>query len=206
MHVDGQEGGGEVDIDSAGSVALNGKITGHGEVIGEGARVVIEADDAVSLNSDIRVNGRTGGGEITVEGDSIALAPNAALQAMGLDSGLPDFPESFGGTIDMAATGDISLAGDMNVSGDDGGGDVTLEGDNIALAGFTRADATNAGDGGNVTAIGATLVSLTGDISARGGPVSGDGGTVTFSQPNTVAPGSTVDVSAPNGDDGDFNQ
>jgi hypothetical protein len=139
------------------------------------------------------------------EGGDISIRSRSGIQI--LEDGRVETRSTAGsgGEVDLfVAEGDIDIAGKIVAEGTEGGGIVAARtfGD-IRVPGRISADATQAGDGGEVSLDG-TTVYFSGDISARGGPVSGDGGTVVFSTPNVIAPGAKVDVSAPNGDEGEF--
>jgi len=144
-------------------------------------------------------SGRTGGGTIALNTTRVFSTEDSLIESRSTETGR-------GGTINVQSE-TVHADGIWDVSGEGGGGNITINAfSDIHGAGQFRADAIQKGNGGKVlfNSTGGT-VTLSGDIFARGGAQSGNGGTVTFSVPNTLEPGASVDVSAPNGREGEFN-
>ena len=144
------------------------------------------------------------GGDIVVEGQ--LSVPGTA-------------PGTKGGAVEIATTGNVSLASTarINASGRTGGGTVaigttlararggpgttssiTAKNVTIAAGATITADAKHKGAGGRVVALATDATQMSGSISARGGTLSGNGGFVEVSG-GTLALTGHVDVSAPNG-------
>jgi hypothetical protein len=120
---------------------------------------------------------------------------------------LPDFPTNPGGRVTVNVIESVISAGRINVTGFNGGGGVVrMAGADVVLdeASRIQADGGSDGDGGRVLLEGVNSTDFDGRITARGGSVAGDGGTVRFNTPNTIAAGSNVNVSAANGAEGTF--
>ena len=105
----------------------------------------------------------------------------------------------------------------VDASGPGGGGEVLVGGDesgegSVPLAGSTyvsvhstvAADALDDGDGGKVVVFAEGFANVLGGLSARGGPDGGDGGFVETSGLETFVIATTPDVTAPNGDGGEW--
>jgi filamentous hemagglutinin family protein len=144
------------------------------------------------------------GGDIVVEGQ--LAAPGTA-------------PGTKGGAVEIATTGNVTLASTarINASGRAGGGTVaigttlararggptvksttTAKNVTIAAGATITADATRNGNGGRVAVLSTNATQMSGSISARGGTQSGDGGFVEVSG-GTLALNGPIDVLAPNG-------
>ena len=124
------------------------------------------------------------GGNIDVLGDRVALAGNARINASG-----------------SAGGGSVRIGGDSH--GDNPevqNASQTYVGPDVAI----NADAQNQGDGGRVVVWGDDTARIYGDISAKGGAASGNGGFVETSGKRVFDISATPDVSAPNGKGGEW--
>src|SRR5262245_9291918 len=190
-------GDGILDI-SAGSILLetSAKILAPGAGFGA-QRITLDADGEIALQAGSAIDVSSAGtleevgfgGTITIFATTATIAGNLRAKGSGRDT--------YGGTIDVDTTGDLSVAG-IDVSGGDraGGGDITLFADGSVIAsGAIKAQGLDGGtvqidaDGDVVTANAATIeVQATGpdgsggsvDVSAGGsvsiaGDVSGSG-------------------------------
>ena len=140
-------------------------------------RVVLEADNELSVSGRITVTGEgVDGGSIHLLGDQVDVV-GAEIDASG-ESG-----------------GEILIGGDYQ-----GKGDVkNAENTNVDESTTIRADAGNNGDGGRVIIWSDDTTNSFARITARGGLVSGDGGFVETSGKKILNFGQPVDVSAING-------
>lgn len=189
-------------VDISGSLSArgeNGNSGGFIEILGQdiqlrGATINTDGDSGGDISVDNGNNGlindsRTAGssnlgagsvgGNITVEGEYIALVDDTSIDASG-DSG--------GGTI---LIGGDYRGGNPDINNAQGtyvGTDVTI-----------KSDAVSHGDGGKVIVWADDVTKYYGDISARGGSQSGDGGFVETSGKEYLEAFGTVDASASNG-------
>ena len=105
----------------------------------------------------------------------------------------------------------------VDASGPDGGGEVLVGGDEsgegsvptaestyVSADSTVSADALENGDGGKVVVFAEGFANVLGQLSARGGPDGGDGGFVETSGLETFVIALTPDITAPNGDGGDW--
>ena len=158
-------------------------------------------DVTVAADGSIRLSG----------GTMVADAPGTAIA-----SGTLDASDPAGSTAQINVVGDRVVVADalLNASGADGGtvrigGGVQGDG-NIPNASDTlfttdsaiNADAVRVGDGGTVVIWSNDSATIAGEITARGGSVSGDGGFIETSGRQTLNLTSMPDASAPNGDGG----
>jgi filamentous hemagglutinin family protein len=205
--VNGTEGGGRVVAEAGNNLDMNGNITGNGSVIGTGAVVRLDAGNDINMNGRISANGLTGGGRVVLNGNNVTMSADSRVSARGFDSGLPDFPTNPGGRVTVNAVESLNAAGRVDVTGFNGGGGIVrMAGTDVALdeESRIRADGGSDGDGGRVLLEGVNNTDFNGRITARGGSVAGDGGTVRFNTPNTIGASGNVDVSAANGTEGTF--
>ncbi|NJL03288.1 MAG: hypothetical protein HC910_22975 [Spirulinaceae cyanobacterium SM2_1_0] len=154
-----------------------------------------------------------------------ATPEGVTLDAAGLK--LPTEPGTaiVSGALDAAGTtgGDIAVLGEVvglvaaavDASGEQGGGNIRIGGNfqgNGSLPNAARtyvdrdsqisANAEVVGDGGEVIVWADDVTAFYGDLSARGGAASGDGGFVEISGKESLAFDGRVDTSAPNGSSG----
>jgi hypothetical protein len=205
LNATGIDAAGKVNLEASNILNLteDAKIFAKSLSTGAGGEVTMRGGE-VTMDADIYSNGKEGGGITRIISDSTVNA-NGKAASMSETIGV-------GGQFIVDAAGDVNLNNRINVGGVSGGGLIRVNGDNVTVRDL-RADAVNSdfpdivdpANGGRVELNGRSHVTLDGRISVQGGPHGGDGGIVTFSRPNTVTPGSVVNVSAPNGDDGEFN-
>ncbi|MDH3213365.1 MAG: filamentous hemagglutinin N-terminal domain-containing protein, partial [Myxococcales bacterium] len=170
--------------------------------------VTMAAGDLYSLAIDH--TGRTRAANITLEGgDGGVVQVAGTLDASDRSAG------GVGG--DVTITGDRIAVGDaaIDASGDAGGGRVRIGGDfqgqgdlptasrTVVSADATiRADAETDGDGGTVIVWADDATGFAGEISARGGAASGDGGFAEVSGRDQLVYRGHADLSAANGETG----
>jgi len=194
-------------------------VSTSGEIIAEGGMVVLSANmadsvvaNAINMDGLVRATSwEMNGGQIVLNGGSGKVQVDGVLDASGLDSG------QLGGTIKVL--GDkVSLLSEakINASGNLGGGEVLVGGNYLGLGGepnarvsyvdetaFIHADAIEEGDGGRVIVWADDTAKVHGEISARGGMRSGDGGFVETSGKRLLdVDGVNVDTSAESGNTG----
>jgi len=167
---------GEITIYAAGSNAVHGNIAANkGQKQGTSEVLVSGWLDASGYGA-----GQTGG-NISVLGDHVGILSGALIDASG-DAG--------GGTIKIG--GDFHGAGTTPTA-------LNTYVDSNALI---LADAITSGNGGNVTVWSDGNTFFYGNISARGGSQSGNGGFVETSGRQTLTMQGMVDAGAPNGNAG----
>ncbi len=203
ISANGKAGGGKINVNSFTWIRPTGEITADATRTGIGGEInLANGEGQTRIEGLVSASGRQGGGIVNImsaDGSS-RVTETGTILAQAYKSGI-------GGKINMDGA---DIEGLIDVSGRNGGGDISLGDEAIEeaaqVSGLLKADAKKTGNGGNVRlfAGGGDQVQFSGEISARGGSGSGDGGTVFFSTPNTIEPGSTVDVSAPKGNAGQF--
>lgn len=162
-------------------------------------------DIALEAGSRLRANGAQGG-DITVQSQAGTTLIDGVIEATGSDT--------TGGSI-MLLGAKVGLTGSARIdaSGESGGGTVLVGGDyqgknpDVQNAHSTyvgadttiSADATTRGDGGTVIVWADDFTRFLGNISARGGALSGNGGFVETSGRNNLEALGRVDTSAPFG-------
>ncbi|MEO8557544.1 MAG: right-handed parallel beta-helix repeat-containing protein [Rhodospirillales bacterium] len=160
---------------------------------------VVQAQSAfVDKNGDIVLDGGAGG-DVKVTGTLDASGKNAGTK---------------GGKITVTGKDTVTIGGTakLDASGDAGGGTIKIGGDfqgkgttptatktTVVSGAQINANAVNAGNGGQVVVWSDDTTSFSGNISARGGVVSGDGGSVEISGKNLALFGASVDTRAPRG-------
>jgi len=182
------------------------------------APVAILAEEADTSSGDVEQtasaetradgNGQGDGGEVTVSADATNIARGETAATSGDDGGT-------GG--DVALEGErVGITDMVDASGHDGGGSIRVGGgkkgddptiDNaestfVGEHAHLTADATGAGDGGEVIVWSDGTTRSYGEVSARGGPEGGDGGFAEVSGENLDTSISLVDVGAPLGEPG----
>ncbi len=160
---------------------------------------------------------------VVIEGDTVRLVANdteipndagTTIVAGSLDTSETSL-EGMGGEIDVLGDQVALIDADLDASGASGGGTILIGGDyqgqgEVPNADFTyvdstatiKADALAAGDGGTVIVWADDTTQFFGDISARGGSESGDGGLVEVSGQQNLGFNGTVDVVGEQGNDG----
>ncbi|MEM1281536.1 MAG: filamentous hemagglutinin N-terminal domain-containing protein, partial [Cyanobacteria bacterium P01_H01_bin.152] len=160
---------------------------------------------------------------VLVEGDTVRLVTTnteiptdagTTIIAGSLDTS-NTLPDGMGGEIDVIGDRVALIDADLNASGTVGGGTILIGGDyqgegDVPNADFTyvdsistiNADALESGDGGTVIVWADETTQFFGELSARGGSESGDGGFVEVSGQKNLGFDGIVDVGAENGSAG----
>jgi len=190
----------------AGLIKNSGEIRADGVVVGQNGEILLKATQNATLDSGSIVSASGAeGGRITVQsGDSTLVS--GTVEAKG--------GEGRGGVVQLLGN-QVALAGTSTVdaSGQSGGGVVLVGGDtqggnpNVQNAQFTSvergahllADAGLNGDGGRVIVWSDDTTRFDGNITARGGSASGNGGFAEVSGKQHLALTGFADLRAPNG-------
>ena len=163
-------------------------------------------------------DGRGIGGQVNVFGDrNVSIPPNPPYEG-GDISTLPlskGDGRGIGGQVNVFGDRVALIDTNINADGLNGGGTVLIGGDFqgngivpnsqqtfVNNNSFISADAINNGDGGRVIIWSDGITNFAGDISAKGGNVSGDGGFVEVSGKQELIFDGAVDVSAAFGNPG----
>lgn len=159
-----------------GSVETGLEVTNNGEVQLGDSQINIPVDVGTAIISgDINVAGE--GGEIDVFGERIGLL-EANLDASGVNGG-----------------GKVRIGGDYQGAGEVPNAQRVFVDENSEI----NADATATGDGGTVILWSDLVTEFYGNIGARGGQTSGNGGLVEVSGKESLVYQGNVDLSAANG-------
>ncbi len=165
------------------ALAINhtGVVRATGTAVRDGQVWLVADGGAVRLSGGISAASHDGarGGEVRVLGDEVTLANGARIDVSGRHAG-----------------GTALIGGDYQ-----GANAAVLNAEKTVIesGASIRADATEAGDGGRVIVWADGSTSFRGDISARGGVASGDGGFAEVSGKDFLNYRGTVDLRAPAG-------
>ncbi|MES9882194.1 MAG: filamentous hemagglutinin N-terminal domain-containing protein [Sedimenticola sp.] len=192
-------------------------VNNSGEIRAEGGRVLLSGHAAQDVFSRVVNNdGVIRAGRIDDSGGIIRLVGTGGDV---YNSGTLDASSGSGQGGDIDVLGDrVAITGEASIdaSGATGGGNVRIGGDyqgtnpDVQNANHTyvgsdvviKADATETGDGGKVIVWADGTTRFFGDISARGGKASGDGGFVETSGKQNLQFDGQVDTTAANGETG----
>jgi filamentous hemagglutinin family protein len=216
--------GAQISVGSAGLAAFVAPtVVNNGVINAKMGNVVMAAGEKVTLDLygdglvEVAVDGKLGDallenkGTINAQGGTVQITAKAAKQAVDNIinvSGVVDVSSvtQKGGKIILAGgdAGVVNVSGKLEASGQNGGGKVTVTGQNVAVENTTKIN-TNAGengDGGDVFIYGNNFAIFSGEISARGGRYTGDGGDAEISAGQTVGYYGYTNLGAPNGETG----
>ena len=198
-------------------------VTNDGVIRADGGTVQLTAAAADGVVQNLvsaggRISANTVGaktGTVSINGIGGNIEVTGQLSAQGIGAG------TTGGAVAVNATGNVAVASSaqINVSGQAGGGTVavgttlaraqggpsvtpaqTAKNVSIASGATIAANATDKGNGGNVTVLSTGTTTFAGSILARGGPNGGNGGFVETSGHTLTLPASAfVDTRAPLG-------
>lgn len=221
-------------VDNSGLVQADGGrvvlMTTSGSEVAQGVvntRGVLRADTLSSRNGEIVLDSGSSAAGVTINGGLLSAAGNGSgLRGGTIDvTGRTILLQPFVPPVSAAAMPSPNDSGIIDASGVAGGGRIRLHatavGANpqtgaIAVAAGTRisADATVAGNGGDIRVLGERTLRAYGTITARGGPAGGDGGFIETSGGYAVPAGDNnggidlaglrTDASAPNGTAGQW--
>jgi len=165
------EVGGQIDL-VAGSATIGGTLNALGGPESIGGDVSVSTAGALILSGTIDASGGDGGGIDVDAGSGIGNAGDLTVTAAALLNANSTTAGSFGGTVDLAATGDNLTSGRIFVDGD------------LTATGRTGTEETGGGDGGCIA------LSASGDIrvadagallDVNGGGPDGSGGEIDVS-------------------------
>ncbi|MEM7359865.1 MAG: filamentous hemagglutinin N-terminal domain-containing protein [Pseudomonadota bacterium] len=171
---------GFIDTGSNQIVIADNIFTGGGQLsvsAGENGDTIISAD----INSADHA-GQTAG-DITIEGDRIAIVDDAAIDASAEE------------------------AGEILIGGGQQGQNEEVENSSVVIIGENASVSANGGeqgDGGTIIVFSENASVVSGDLSARGGTQSGDGGFIETSGLRNLSVSGTPDVGANNGEGGSW--
>ena len=202
--------------------AVTALVTNTGIIVADGGTVQLTARAADGIVQNLvqaggKISAATIGeqtGTVALNGVGGSIVVEGQLSAVGSAAGTK------GGAIEIATTGNVTLASTarINASGKAGGGVVAI-GTNLARArggpsvapavvaanttmqagAKISANATGKGAGGRVTVLSRSSTTMAGTIDAKGGASGGDGGFVEVSGNTGFSLTGMVDVSAPMG-------
>jgi filamentous hemagglutinin family protein len=161
-----------------------GLVSANSAVAGENGKIVFKSTDTTLLGagSETTATGAGTGGDIEVLGNRVGLTGNAVVDASG---------QTAGGTV--------------LVGGDTHGNNAAIPNAALTYVGPQAqidADAIQSGSGGKVVVWSDEQTQMYGAISARGGALSGDGGSVETSSADKLDFTGAVDLRAPHGSAG----
>ena len=212
---------GEVSI-SIGTVnnIYGGVINTTGVIRATGANDAGGAIDLVAAeinqnDGSINADGTTGGTVAISADSSVVLAGSVSARGNG---GLSTEQSSGGSIRATADRTEVTATAVIDASGKSGGGEVLLgggwqgkddsirnaENTDVELGASIKANALGAGDGGTVVVWSDNTTTFYGDIEARGGELSGDGGAAEVSGKGHLLMRGTADLRAPNGNTGNL--
>jgi len=196
----------------AGTIKHSGSINADSLSVDEHGNVQLfaKADIDIATDAIITANGAEGG-EVKIESDTGTVWNSGTIEAKG-DVGKGGHIEVLGERVALLDKAQV------DVSGETGGGEVLIGGDyqgknpDVQNATVTyvgedtsiKADAVTNGDGGKVIVWANETAQIHGDISAKGGSESGNGGFVETSAKENLQITRTPDVTAPNGQGGEW--
>jgi filamentous hemagglutinin family protein len=167
---------------------------------GDAGDIILQAGDGQIDNT----------GSITAQSDSGAGGTVTATASEVVNSGTVDVSGAQGGTVAFEGAGRVGQFGTIHADGtqEDGGNVNLTAGGIVALAGdsLTTANAGNDGDGGEVIIYSpkAALFQQDAQVEAKGGTQAGDGGFFEVSGHEYVEVEGQVDLTAANGETGNF--
>ncbi|RZI40692.1 filamentous hemagglutinin N-terminal domain-containing protein [Herbaspirillum sp. HC18] len=177
--------GGKVGIFGA-LIKQRGIISADSAVVGENGKIVFKAsrDTLLEAGSVTSARGAGKGGEVIVQGERVGLMGDARIDASGNTGG-----------------------GTVLVGGDYQGRNTQIRNaavSHVSDGATIKADAIENGDGGKVVVWADDTTRVYGQISARGGSLSGNGGFVETSGHRYLEVDKAPDVSAPKGQGGNW--
>ncbi len=201
-------GDGLLSIETAASAAT---VRNTGRISADGGRVLLtvaQADGIVTglVEAGGQISARTnktGSGSVAIRATGGSVVVDGRVLASGRSDG------QRGGTIEIAATGTVTLGAQarLDASGAAGGGRIAIGEAQGLTATVTQiqpgariaADAARQGNGGTIRVMSSRQTSAAGAISARGGAAGGAGGTIEVSGAGGLALTASLDAGAPKG-------
>ena len=194
--------GGNVTL-SAGSLFNTGLMDVSGNVGAGGAVDIVVQDSYVEATAgQIRADGVTAGGSVSVQGRRIFSSGTLTARAS----------QGVGGALTLTAADMDLVAAQLDASGATGGGQVRLGGDyqgggtlahantlDISSATVIRADAITSGSGGRIIMWSDAATRFYGTATAKAGASSGNGGLIEVSSKGLLTMAGTATASAAHG-------
>ncbi|MEW6290746.1 MAG: filamentous hemagglutinin N-terminal domain-containing protein, partial [Thermodesulfobacteriota bacterium] len=170
-------------------VNMDGIIEARAVEVGQGGEIILHGGDSgiVSVSGTLDASGKDAGqqgGSVQVLGDKVGLFAGAVIDASG-----------------DAGGGEVLVGGDFQGANPDIKNATATY---VDAAAAITADAVRAGDGGKVIVWADGTTRFHGDISARGGSVSGDGGFVEVSGKEWLSFNGYVSLAALSGEAGNL--
>jgi len=204
--------GGTVQIEATGKTTISGNsvITGYSRDAKGGLIAIRSNEISVQDNATLDVSGSTAGGTIEIESTDTTIVSGESVITASSDEGRGGEVQILGdkvGLLDLSAIDASGLigGGTVLVGGDFQGinpeilnADVIYVGEEVSI----QADAVSEGDGGKVILWADNTTRYYGDITAKGGSESGDGGFVEVSGKGYLDFNGTVNTTAENGEIG----
>lgn len=189
------------------TVTNNGTLRAQGDTGQDGGRIRLTAQGDLTLtpNSQISASGARGG-DVTAQARGGTLLVDGRVEAVARD-GMGGSVQLLGERVALLSTAGVDVSGKAGggsalIGGDFQGGNPSIQNARrtvIAPGASIQADAITQGDGGKVIVWADEATRYQGNISARGGAQSGNGGMVEVSGKNTLDFSGTVNTSAANG-------
>ena len=178
-----------------------------------GGAIDLVAAEINQNDGSINADGTTGG-TVAISADS-SVVLSGSISARG-NGGLSTEQSSGGSIRATADRTEVTATARIDASGETGGGEVLLGGGwqgkdasirnaqntEVQQGASIKANALGAGDGGTIVVWSDNTTTFYGDIEARGGEVSGDGGAAEVSGKEHLLMRGTADLRAPNGNTG----
>ena len=171
-------------VASAGSLGLFGAMVSNTGTVSadsatlQGGKIVFKASQSAAVGGTVSATGTTGG-SIEVQGNDVHITSSALLDASGANGG-----------------------GAVLVGGGAHGADTTVmnaQTTTVDAGSIIKADATQNGNGGNITVWSDVATQAHGSISAQGGANGGNGGFIETSGQSLDVNGILVNTTAPHG-------
>ncbi len=208
--------GQSITISSLENPAIQFEVTGSENTVTNLGKILANQGSASLFAGTLKHSGSIRAGGLVQNADgSISLVAKATNQV----SGRVDASGIQGGYIEILGdTVNIDEGANINASGDTAGGEILIGGDQqglnpeihnassttIAAGASVNADADTTGNGGKVIVFAEKDVHVHGEVTARGGAVSGDGGFIETSGKHYLDITSVPDASALNGNAGEW--
>jgi filamentous hemagglutinin family protein len=197
-----------------GVAAAGSHITNNGNLLADGGKILVTAKTAQGvLDSAINMAGVAQAQSVDEQNGEIILSSDNNINVTGTLDASGISADATGGTIKVL--GDyihLASTANLNASGDAGGGEILVGGNfhgagpeqnalttTIDSGAFLNANAMTRGNGGRIAVWSNNDTNFHGNIFAKAGRLSGNGGYVETSGENLDVAGSTVNTLAPMG-------
>ncbi len=208
--------GQSITISSLENPSIQFEVTGNENTVTNLGEILVDQGSASLFAGTLQHSGVIRAGGLVQNADgSISLVAKGSNQV----SGVVDASGNEGGYIEVLGdTVTLENGAEINASGASAGGEILIGGDQqglnpeilnarsttVSAAATVNADATDNGNGGKVIVFAKDDVHVHGEVTARGGAVSGDGGFIETSGLLSLDITSVPDASAVNGNGGEW--